>query len=314
MFLFKDDVRYNLWKPQKESELEQIVVEHYKEIFGEDSIYFDIKQVIKSKAGILSIPDGYIVYTSKPYKWSIVEVELSSHPVFEHIVPQITKFINGIKSQDTRHDIIQTLYGSVKKDLFSEVFIRKRIESSEIYMFLSNVVSTKPNLVVVIEEKIKQLEEAIENLPLKTDILEVRTFKREDAETVHIHSFSGLEKIPPPVGGGKGKAKGYTGKSISAFYFKGTRYEVRYWKDLLMKLTDVICESHAHDFGKVSKITGEKRLYFSQDKNKLKKPQKISKANIFVETNLSANSIVKICQRLLDTFDYSSEDLKIDVG
>lgn len=127
MFLFKDDVRYNLWKPQKESELEQIVVEHYKEIFGEDSIYFDIKQVIKSKAGILSIPDGYIVYTSKPYKWSIVEVELSSHPVFEHIVPQITKFINGIKSQDTRHDIIQTLYGSVKKDLFSEVFIRKRI-------------------------------------------------------------------------------------------------------------------------------------------------------------------------------------------
>jgi len=197
MFLFQDGARYNLWKPQKERELEKIVIEHSREIFGDDSIYFPNEKTISSKAEILSIPDAYVVSTSKPYRWSIVEIELSSHPVFDHIVPQITKFINGIKNPDTRQKIIEALYKQIKEDLFLEARIRNGIGSGEIYRFLSNVVSVEPNFIVIVEEETDQLQEAVQNLSLETDILEVKTFRREGAENVHIHLFPSRVVTPP---------------------------------------------------------------------------------------------------------------------
>ncbi len=199
MFLLKDGVKYNLWKPQKENEVEGIVIEHSREIFGEDTIYFHNKKVIKSKAKILSIPDAYLIYLSKPYAWSVVEIELSSHPVFEHVVPQLTKFWNGIKNEVTRKQITEVLYNEIKKDVFLEARVTKKIGSGEIYRFLSNVVSTEPGLILVVEEKTDQLKEAAQSLAFQeSDILEIKTFRRQDAENVHIHLFPTPRKIHPP--------------------------------------------------------------------------------------------------------------------
>ncbi len=39
--------RYNLYNYQKEEEFEKIIIEHSKEIFGENTHYFDIKKKIK---------------------------------------------------------------------------------------------------------------------------------------------------------------------------------------------------------------------------------------------------------------------------
>ena len=47
---------------------------------------------------IASLPDAYVITLSKPYQWFVVENELSAHPVYSHIVPQLMKFINGIKN------------------------------------------------------------------------------------------------------------------------------------------------------------------------------------------------------------------------
>jgi hypothetical protein len=57
---------------------------------------------------------------------------------------------------------------------------------------------------------------------------------------------------------------------------------------------------------------GRKRPYFSRNENELRFPQKINNTNIFVETNLSANSIVKICLDMVAVFGYSSNDIKIE--
>jgi len=50
--LIIDGVKYNLHIPKDEKELEGMVKEHFTDIFGECSLYFDIKPELRSKAGI----------------------------------------------------------------------------------------------------------------------------------------------------------------------------------------------------------------------------------------------------------------------
>lgn len=104
----------------------------------------------------------------------------------------------------------------------------------------------------------------------------------------------------------------YSGKSISSFYFRGSQYDVRSWKDLLIRLCDILSTTHGTEFDKLLSLRGRKRPYFSRNKDELRAPQEISNMGIFAETNLSANSIVKICFEVLAVLGYSSNDLRIE--
>lgn len=104
----------------------------------------------------------------------------------------------------------------------------------------------------------------------------------------------------------------YIGKSVTAFKFKGTRYEVRFWKDILIETCNIMSNMHRNNFEKVLILQGRKRPYFTKNVNELRLPEKIKNTNIFVETNLSANGIVKMCLDVLSLFGYSKEDLTIE--
>ena len=81
--LLIDGVKYGEWTPATEAEFEHIVKEHARDIFGEQSIYLDLKHKLKSESGIGSIPDGYVVVFGDEPHWHIVEVELASHPLYD---------------------------------------------------------------------------------------------------------------------------------------------------------------------------------------------------------------------------------------
>ena len=104
----------------------------------------------------------------------------------------------------------------------------------------------------------------------------------------------------------------YTGKSVSSFSFQGSRYEVRAWKGLLMGLCGILYAAHPAEFERVSEIRGRKRPYFTRNASELRIPERFQNTNIFVETNLSADQIVKICFAMLDVFGYSRDDLRIE--
>lgn len=108
-------------------------------------------------------------------------------------------------------------------------------------------------------------------------------------------------------------AGNYTGKRITSFYFRGIRYEVRSWIDMLIKLCETINASHRSEFDKALAIVGRQRPYFTRNSNELRAPQKINNTNIYVETNLSANNIVRICFDMLTVFSYADTDLKIEI-
>lgn len=104
---------------------------------------------------------------------------------------------------------------------------------------------------------------------------------------------------------------GFTGKGISAFVFYNKKYEARSWKQLLLGVCDEINNLHKKDFEKVLSLKGRKRPYFTKNANELRVPEKIKGTDIFVETNLSANSIVSLCEDVISLFGYK-DSLKIE--
>ena len=97
---------------------------------------------------------------------------------------------------------------------------------------------------------------------------------------------------------------GYTGKGISAFIFNNKKYEARSWKQLLLGVCYEINNLHKKDFEKVLSLKGRKRPYFTKNANELRVPEKIIDTDLFVETNLSANSIVSLCEDVVSLFGY----------
>jgi len=106
---------------------------------------------------------------------------------------------------------------------------------------------------------------------------------------------------------------GYTGKRIKSFNFDGETYEVRYWKDILVKVCELMHKLHPNDFKKIFAFKGDNKPYFTHNADRLRLPKKIKGTNIFVETNFSANTIIKLCQDILSLFRYKRNSLKINL-
>lgn len=104
----------------------------------------------------------------------------------------------------------------------------------------------------------------------------------------------------------------YIGKSVMAFNFKGTRYAVRFWKDILIEICNVMSSMHRNNFERVLTLQGRKRPYFTKNANELRLPEKIKNTDIFAETNLSANGIVKMGLDVLSLFGYRKENFTIE--
>lgn len=189
--LLKDGVRYLPYKYKNEGELEKIVFEHYKDIFGENTVLFP-KQTIRSASGIGTIPDAFALSINQK-KWFIIEVELSEHPVYQHIVTQITKFHNAIKSSSTQTSIVKAFYDTVTNDpLKNALFQINGI--TEIYKFISETIESKPEIVILIDKKVSELNDICTVLPFNSRIIVFRTFFREAIEELgdHIHLFESL--------------------------------------------------------------------------------------------------------------------------
>jgi hypothetical protein len=119
------------------------------------------------------------------------------------------------------------------------------------------------------------------------------------------------EQEAPDVSSKKTKPKNYTGESISSFSFNGNTYKVGSWDAMLMTLCDIIVAAHKEDFDKVLWLSGQNRSYFSNIESELRRPEKIKKTGIFIETNLNPNETVNTALNIISAFGYSSKDLVI---
>lgn len=185
--LLIDGVKFEAWTPTDEDALETMVQEHASDIFGPDCLYFDLKHKLKGNS-VAAIPDGYAI-TFNPDQWWIVEVELSSHPVYEHIQNQVGRFIAALPNPNTRPEVIKALWQEINADKILLARLQNS-EGGEIYKWLSDLIGQSPQLAIIIDEKAQGLDDAIAALKIKPKVVEFVTYTRENVGlVVHGHRF-----------------------------------------------------------------------------------------------------------------------------
>jgi hypothetical protein len=102
--------------------------------------------------------------------------------------------------------------------------------------------------------------------------------------------------------------RNFTNQPIRAFSLNGSRIDVRTYKELLVKMSNILRRKHNGNFDQVAlKLGGRKRVYYSRTAADLKYAEELENGGLFVETNLNANLIVNnICQPLVQALEPGS--------
>lgn len=108
------------------------------------------------------------------------------------------------------------------------------------------------------------------------------------------------------------KPQDITGKSIKSFTFKDKKYEVKYWKDMLLQLCSAVALENKDRFDEILTIAGHQRPFFSRDPGELRAPYQIEGTDIYAEVSFSANGIIRLSKNILSKFGYPETDLSIE--
>jgi predicted transport protein len=148
----------------KEDEFEKLIIDNAATIFGERSIYIDIKHRIESSSLGGVIPDGILIDLSdlENPEFYLVEVELQIHDFFKHIFPQITKFFAFYKNSSERQKLTEKIFSIFKQDDASRDKLKKLIGSKEIYKFLKDTLENSQNILIIIDGLKSEFEEIMD--------------------------------------------------------------------------------------------------------------------------------------------------------
>lgn len=178
--LLLNNAVYDYYEYTAEEELEQIIVKQAGQIFGENSIYIDIKKRIGDN--IITIPDGYLIdfsFQADPRLY-IIENELSNHDPYKHIGSQILKFAISYKASGRKIKafLLEHLMQSGLEPKVTENL--KHTKYRNIDDFLESIIFEKPvAAIVIIDRSTPELENVLSQLTMDTDIIEFQTFKNQ---------------------------------------------------------------------------------------------------------------------------------------
>ena len=81
---------------------------------------------------------------------------------------------------------------ALDKEIRSQLVTQHSVKEKfgEVYRFVSDLVYRSPTVLIIIDEKIKDLDDVIASIPAETKILEFRTFEKEGVGlAVRAHLF-----------------------------------------------------------------------------------------------------------------------------
>ncbi|MGB9693575.1 MAG: hypothetical protein ACPLYF_01890, partial [Fervidobacterium sp.] len=127
----------------------------------------------------------------------VIEYELKGHPIHDHVLAQISKFNKAFKSSETKVKLARDVYSEVSSDLIKIALVESKVKG-ELFKFFMDLFSSKPKVVIIVDEATEELKEAVEDLPFESKIVEFKTFERDGVGlSVHAHLFEPLYSIIP---------------------------------------------------------------------------------------------------------------------
>lgn len=138
-----------------------------------------------------------------------------------------------------------------------------------------------------------------------------------------VEAVNGYDKLSgKPMQTAEGNGKGtlvapsasMTGKNLLAVHFQGNRYPVGTWKEGMIGLLAILAKEKPKAFAETAvTMKGRKRPYITPDSDELRQAEKIPGTDLYVEVNLGAQSIARLCHRLLKKLEYSNDDFALEV-
>ncbi|WP_096200110.1 hypothetical protein [Bacillus sp. FJAT-45350] len=101
-----------------------------------------------------------------------------------------------------------------------------------------------------------------------------------------------------------------TGKKPMSIVIEEKVYEATSWKQIYIIFCKYLCIVNLERF-KNTKLKGKKRAYFSSKDNELRVAYYLEEAELYMEVNLSAQSIIKNIRALMVEFNMGSDSVRI---
>jgi len=249
--------------------------------------------------------------TYKVYR-STEKAEAPEKLLFEVSIEQDKS--KGKSTQEIAEQLMRFSKDSIAQGVLDEmgeqVFTRGKVKKALDKLFLNPPLKLINLLKKHIEDKSlknEQIKSALKSIGAQLSQIEVS--QQTKITPTHPEKSTTAQKRTEP----RAQKSNYTGKRIRAFSFAGSRYEISTWKELLLRLSEMIYEKHKGEFHKLLALKGSKRDYFSEDEESMTSPARVGESGFFVETNLSANDIVRLCHKMLAVLGYSKDELQIEI-
>lgn len=95
-----------------------------------------------------------------------------------------------------------------------------------------------------------------------------------------------------------------------SFDFKNVKYEVKSWADIFRIISTKLYTESAQPITDYIASNSDKRPFAANQPDGYLRPLQIAE-NIYVETNLSANNMMKSCRKMLDIYQINLDEVKI---
>jgi len=212
----------------KEDDFEKVIKTNYKTLFGQKTIYLDLKNKIDSKSLGGSIPDGILfdLEDKDDIQFYLIEVELAKHSFFNHIFPQITKFFAFYKNMTSRNNLIERLFSFIKNDPKLEEEFRRQLGKKELYKSIKDSIENNFNILLILDDTKPELDEIQETYTdtwdklVKIEVLNVYTLNNNVLFKL-TPDFKAMELSPISIE--QEKRRDYD----ETFHLEGSKDEIR---------------------------------------------------------------------------------------
>lgn len=179
---------FKLYQFDTEKEFERCVVSQVGMIFGKRCVYLDCKRKIGRQGTKQSIPDAYLIDFSsqREPRLFIVETEIASHDLFQHIGVQILQFAHSFASAPRQ--MKQLLFGEISKDgkvyeachAYAQEYGLRNVDN-----MLDQLVNDTFRALIIIDEATDELYKVVKNFRFPVEVIEVETYQGPSGHRIY---------------------------------------------------------------------------------------------------------------------------------